>query len=329
MWDIIDFISISALALTIILPIYFSIKKADDSHLKTASISAIFAPISIIVIKVISLNLETYINYKYAIEGHIIGQCLSAVIAMAVYAFFYYLFTRKNKDVFPNFLFFLVPGLSMMWTFLIWLIQSMVVAKYNGSESLDIMLEVTGLLTSLGSTIVLVLVSYFVMRKLFYDVLVNNDGYSCELANQARSKLKKSASLISIFAPLIIIINLVLPLWIENYCAYTFGTKMYIVYNYYFYVGMANFFTLIFCIVLYLLFVKIFQSKLPISLCFIAFGVSLVSTIIKNLITYLYRIVSGNSAILDAISFVLMFVILPGIGYIITRDALLKFIKTK
>lgn len=142
---------------------------------KTATISALFAPISIIATTMLSLLLNLFFNvvitqfggYSQYNVSNLVVNVVAALFSLGIYVGLYLIFTLRHRKVLPFFLFMLAPGVSVLTTpvsNLLSLITSLStdMAGYGTAN-----IFITLLFAFVRAT-----VAYFVIRAIFKKLLV-------------------------------------------------------------------------------------------------------------------------------------------------------------
>lgn len=138
----------------------------ESSPAKTASICAIFAPVSILVANFINY-IVTNLASSFSVPIWYILMGFSGVLCLGIYIGAYLIFTGRHRKELPFFLFLLAPGCSVLTSWFVNLFNGfirIVPAEYDISQVMLFFERVSFVIT-------LSVISYFIVRGIFKKIL--------------------------------------------------------------------------------------------------------------------------------------------------------------
>lgn len=146
---------------------------------KKANIAAIYAPISVCVVSVITICINMNVDFKLASSQNLLVTLLS----IGVYFLTYVLFTMKYRDKMSVFLSLVVPGTTIFFSLINYVFYIIHYAKFIPYQNVSIQdIELSQDILFKGKIILLALitipqaiVAYFVVRAVFLKILRKED----------------------------------------------------------------------------------------------------------------------------------------------------------
>lgn len=319
-------LSVFLLALGLAIPIILSRRETENPQQKQASVVALFAPVSIAISNILldsspltslTLNLlpgETDRRF-------LIIVIIKSVLKMLIFAICYLVFAKNHLKRLPPLLFFAVPGVTILWNYILNSVQALIIRFLHGNNLKDY--YYTELLSVMGKINVAIwmVVSYLILKQLILKSL--SDREPVENAN-------KTASVAAIFAPLSIAFNILLYSVISNLISYYSRYDFSVL----FWTTVAGIITngisLIFCIGVYELFTRKYRKNLPFMLFLTAFGVSSLQTFFGGFIDLFFGDLTKvhiSHHISLSTDDLYVAAILSVIGYFITKNVFIKYLK--